>query len=204
MREVPSHHNYFDETYVKGWAETAVRKRPERRVFIDTIVRAARGMPKETLFVLDLGSGPGFLAEQLMDQCSISSYYLFDISPFMLELSRSRLSRFTGKTIFVEGDFKNKNWSWPIPRKLDLVASLQSVHELRHAERIPRLYAEVYRLLSHGGLFLVCDQVNAHRNERAHFMTVAEHVSTLEGVGFIDAREVLSKRDMSLIMGCKE
>ncbi len=181
----------------------ANRERPERKVFLDAFAREASQIPGKQLTVLDLGSGPGFLAEELLDQCSISKYYLFDISPFMHQLSRSRLKRFLEKTAFLEGDFKNENWSHALPRNLDLVVSLQAVHELRHARHIPRFYKQVYRLLASGGLFLVCDHVNSRRYGAAHFMTVAEHVSTLEAAGFTDAKEVLSKRDMSLIRGWK-
>lgn len=203
MMEVPSHHDYFDKAYVKEWAENAIKERPERRAFFDAFVREACGAQRQEISVLELGPGPGFLAEQLLDRCSISSYYLFDFSPFMFELSRSRLGRFEGKTVFLKGDFKKKNWPRPLPRNFDLVVSLQCVHELRHAERIPRLYAQIYRLLAPGGLFLMCDHVNARRNQRAHFMTVAEHLSALEGVGFTEVREVFQKVDMSLMRGCK-
>jgi len=203
MKDVPSHHDFFDQAYVKKWAERAVRERPERELFFDAFVREALKIPKKEISVLEFGSGPGFLAEQLLDRCAISKYHLFDISPFMHELSRGRLARFSEKTVFLEGDFKKEGWSRALPRNFDLVVSLQSVHELRHARHIPRLYGEVHRLLASGGLFLVCDHVHERRGGPAHFVTVAEHISTLEEAGFAEAGEVLTEVDMSLIRGWK-
>ena len=203
MKDVPSHHDFFDRAYVKRWAERAIRERPERWLFFDAFVREALKIPKKEISVLEFGSGPGFLAEQLLDHCAISKYCLFDISPFMRELSRGRLARFSEKTVFLKGDFRKEHWSRNLPRNFDLVVSLQSVHELRHARHIPRLYEEVYSLLVSGGLFLVCDHVNERRSGPAHFMSVAEHISTLEEAGFAEAAEVLSEVDMSLIRGWK-
>lgn len=203
MKDVPSHHDFFNQAYVKKWAERAVRERPERGFFFDAFVREALKIPKKEISVLELGSGPGFLAEQLLNRCAISKYYLFDISPFMHDLSRDRLARFSEKTVFYEGDFRKENWSRALPRNFDLAVSIQSVHELRHARHIPRLYGEVYNLLVLGGLFLVCDHVNERRSGPAHFMTVAEHISTLEEAGFTQVEEVLSEVDMGLIRGCK-
>ena len=204
MRDVPSHHDFFDRAYVKRWAERATRERPERGLFFDAFVREALKIPKKEISVFEFGSGPGFLAERLLDRCAISKYNLFDISPLMHELSRGRLARFSEKTVFLEGDFRKENWSRGLPRNFDLVVSLQSVHELRHARHIPRLYGEVYSVLAPGGLFLVCDHVNERRSGPAHFMTVAEHLSALEAVGFTEVREVLSEADMSLMRACRK
>ncbi len=203
MRDVPSHHDFFDQAYVKRWAERAIRERPERGLFFDAFVREALKISRKEISVFEFGSGPGFLAEQLLDHCAIAKYCLFDISPFMHELSRGCLARFSEKTVFVEGDFRKEGWSCGLPRNFDLVVSLQSAHELRHARHIPRLYGKVHRLLVSGGLFLVCDHVNERRGGPAHFMTVAEHLSTLKTVGFTEVSEILSEADMSLIRGKK-
>jgi predicted methyltransferase len=76
------------------------------------------------------------------------------------------------------------------------------VHELRHASRIPKLYAQLHSLLVAGGSLLICDHVNSpspsgHR--AAHFMAVAEHLSTFKEVGLINAREICPAADLSLM-----
>jgi len=73
----------------------------------------------------------------LLQNCQSACYTLIDFSPQMLELSRSRLARFKDRTVFIQLDFKKDDWTVAVPAGFDLVVSLQAVHELRHASRIP-------------------------------------------------------------------
>src|SRR6185436_19885994 len=116
-----------------------------------------------------------FFAEALLENCQIERYTLIDFSPQMLELSRKRLAKFKDRTVFIQSDFKKNDWTNAVPAGFDLVVSLQAVHELRHAIRIPKLYSQLHGLLAPGGSILIYDHVNsslpsAHR--AAHFMTV--------------------------------
>ena len=129
-------------------------------------------------------------------------YTLVDFSPHMLELSRERLAGFKDRTVFFQRDFKKKSWSAAIPADFDLIVSLQAVHELRHASRIPSLYAQLYNLLVPRGSLLVCDHVNSRLSSyyrAAHFMTVEEHLSTFKELGFVRAREICAAADLSLM-----
>jgi SAM-dependent methyltransferase len=202
LKEVPSDHDFFDPAYVKQWTDSIIRYRPERQHLFKVFAAEAARIKKAGLSVFELACGPGFLAEALLQNCRIGSYTLIDFSPQMLELSRSRLARFKGQTDFIELDFKKDDWTSALPVGFDLVVSLQAVHELRHASRIPKLYAQLYSLLAPGGRILICDHVNAslptgHR--AAHFMTVEEHLATFEKVGFIKAREICPAADLSLM-----
>ena len=58
------------------------------------------------LSVFELGCGPGFLAEALLENCDIARYTLVYFSPQMLDLSRQRLTKFKNKTVFVKRNFK--------------------------------------------------------------------------------------------------
>ncbi|MGH7782474.1 MAG: class I SAM-dependent methyltransferase [Candidatus Binatia bacterium] len=134
--------------------------------------------------------------------CQIARYTLVDFSPQMLELSRSRLAKFKDRTVFIQADFKKDDWTAAVPAGFDLIVSLQAVHELRHASRIPKLYAQLYSLLAPGGTILICDHVNSSSpsgHRAGHFMTVEEHLSTFKEVGFIKAREICPAADLSLM-----
>ena len=206
VKEVPSDHDFFDPRYVKKWTDSIVRYRPERQQLFKVFAAEAARIQKDRLSVLELGCGPGFLAEQLLQNCNISRYALVDFSPLMLELSRERLAGFKDRTVFFQRDFKRKNWTAAIPADFDLVVSLQAVHELRHASRIPGLYAQLYNLLVPGGSLLVCDHVNSRlpsHDRAAHFMTVEEHLSTFKELGFIEAREICAAADLSLMGAVK-
>ena len=202
LKEVPSDHDFFDPAYVKQWTDNIIRYRPERQQLFKVFAAEAARIKKAALSVFELGCGPGFLAEVLLQNCQIVHYTLIDFSPQMLELSRSRLARFKDRTVFFQLDFKKNNWTATVPADFDLVVSLQAVHELRHARRIPKLYAQLYSLLVPGGSLLICDHVNSslpYSHRAAHFMTVEEHLSTFKEVGFIQAREICPAADLSLM-----
>jgi SAM-dependent methyltransferase len=202
LKEVPSDHDFFDPAYVKQWTDSIIRFRPERQRLFKVFAAEAARITKAALSVLELGCGPGFLAEALLQNCRIARYTLVDFSPEMLELSRSRLARFKDRTVFFQLDFKRNNWTAALPADFDLVVSLQAVHELRHASRIPKLYAELYSLLVPGGSLLICDHVNSSSpsgHRAAHFMMVEEHLSAFQEVGFIKAREICPAADLSLM-----
>ena len=198
VKEVPSDHDFFDPDYVKHWSESISRYRPERNRLFEVFAAEAARIKKSALSVFELGCGPGFLAEALLKNCEIARYTLVDFSPQMLDLSRSRLTKFQDRTVFIRADFKKANWAAGIDAGFDLIVSLQAVHELRHASRIPNLYAQLHSLLVPGGTILICDHVNSgHR--AAHFMTVEEHLSTFKKAGFINAREICPASDLSLM-----
>ena len=202
VKEVPSDHDFFDPAYVKQWTDSIIRYRPEREQVFRAFAAEAARIEKPALSVFELGCGPGFLAEALLENCQIERYTLIDFSPQMLELSRNRLAKFKDKTVFIQRNFKEENWTDAVPAGFDLVVSLQAVHELRHASRIPKLYAQLYSLLVPGGTILICDHVNSSSpsgHRAAHFMTVEEHLSTFKEVGFIKAREICPAADLSLM-----
>lgn len=203
VHEVPSDHDFFDPLYVKRWIAAVARYRPERQQLFKAFAAEAAHINKETISVLELGCGPGFLAEVLLQNSNIARYALVDFSPYMLELSRQRLKAFEGRTILLQRDFKNKDWVAEIPAGFDLVVSLQAVHELRHASRIPRLYSQLHDLMVPRGTLLLCDHVNSRSpaggRHSAHFMTVEEHLSAFKNAGFVRPREICAAADLSLM-----
>ena len=207
VKEVPSDHDFFDPAYVKQWSDSIIRYRPEREQVFRAFAAEAARIEKPALSVFELGCGPGFLAEALLENCQIERYTLIDFSPQMLELSRNRLAKFKDKTVFIQRNFKEENWTDAAPAGFDLVVSLQAVHELRHKRHAPILHSQLYSLLVPGGTILICDHVNSSSpsgHRAAHFMTVEEHLSTFKEVGFIRAREIWPAADLSLMAAEKQ
>ena len=60
------------------------------------------------LKVLELGSGPGMLAEQILRRClSVRVYTLLDFSEPMLAVSREQLAEFAARLRLVRADFRD-------------------------------------------------------------------------------------------------
>jgi SAM-dependent methyltransferase len=194
MREFTGPHDYFNESYVRDWAGVANSRRPYRVEFFDAFAAEVATLTQPS--VLDLGSGPGFLAECILTRCAVASYHLFDFSPHMLDLSRARLVSFGELVCFYQGSFLDAGWWQSLAGPFDVVVSLQAVHEVRDAARIPQLYSELRLLLREGGTVLIADQVNSEEKMEEHFLTVGEHETALCKSGFEEFRRVHAAGDL--------
>jgi SAM-dependent methyltransferase len=184
--DVPSPIDFHDPAAARAWVERTERIRPHREVFFARIAAevAAMGGPVD---VVELGSGPGLLAEAVLTAATlVESYTAVDFSAAMLELSGERLEPWRGRVRFVQADLRDHSWTAGTGRA-DAVLSMQAVHELRHKRRAPQLYAQVRSLLHPGGVALLCDHVpglDPDDRRRALYMTPEEQRSALLGAGF--------------------
>ncbi|MBI3049913.1 MAG: EamA family transporter [Acidobacteria bacterium] len=192
-QDVPCTEDLQSAEGAKAWAETAEQRRPARARFRALIADRLAALPPGS-HVLELGSGPGLLAEHILGRCpQIGSYTLFDFSAPMLKMGRARVERFAAAR-FVLGDFRSPEWTRQVRGSYDAVVSMQAVHEVRHKRHVPRLYEQVRRLLAPGGLFLVCDRTPEDESPRstALFMTAQEQVESLQQAGFADVQLVMA------------
>jgi SAM-dependent methyltransferase len=75
----------------RQWAATAMAKRPWREEFFQCFVSQLRAMRLDRPAVLELASGPGFLAKRIIESVPGVQYTMLDFSPAMHELARERL-----------------------------------------------------------------------------------------------------------------
>jgi cyclopropane fatty-acyl-phospholipid synthase-like methyltransferase len=184
-QDVPYGNDWDSAIEAAAYGETADQARPGRSEIRDQIAaRVATLAPRAR--VLELGSGPGLLAQRVLQQCpNVETYTLMDFSEPMLALSRERLAAFPTAS-FVLASFKSENWTRRVEGGFDCVVSMQAVHELRHKRHAPRLYEEVYQVLAVPGHFLICDHTPLDDSPRsaALYMTEREQQEALTGAGF--------------------
>lgn len=200
--DLPYGEDFHDQAVAAQWAETAARRRPWRPMIFDHFATATLRSSVATPRVLELGSGPGVLAEHVLDRCpSVARYTLLDFSEAMLSLSRGRLKRHRARTEFVRADFKSESWPADAGGPFDFVFSMQAVHELRHKRHAPRLYAQARSLLAPAAELMVCDHLPDSAPTQQHrvlYMTVGEYLAVLANAGFRDAEVVWSGHEMAL------
>ena len=200
--DVPYGEDFHDPAVAAAWADGVMRKRPWRATIFDHFVAIVRAAPVAQARVLELGSGPGFLAEKLLAHCpTVVRYTLLDFSEAMLEQSRRRLHGYQDRTEFLRADFKSDTWPHLVGATVDFVVSLQAVHELRHKRHAARLYAQLAPLLGPGGEVLICDHLPAGAHTPRHrvlYMTTEEKLEVLTGAGLVDAKVIWSEHDMAL------
>jgi cyclopropane fatty-acyl-phospholipid synthase-like methyltransferase len=196
--DVPSPIDFSRTEEAEAWAETANRKRPWRKEFFAAIAEALRGLQRPSMAVLELGSGPGYLAEVVLRALPDARYTLLDSSPAMQSLARARVGSTAGAQ-FVTADFRTSGWADSLG-VFDAVVSVQAVHELRHKRHAVLLHQTVYRLLQPDGSYLVCDHVLGPdgMSNGELYMTISEQEDALEIAGFRDVSVLLEKAGLVL------
>jgi SAM-dependent methyltransferase len=180
----------------RPWAETALARRPVRPEFFDAF---AREIGCADARVLELGSGPGFLADHLLRLLPDLRYVALDFSPAMHQLAAERLGERALRVTFVERSFREPAWVDGLG-PFDVVVTHQAVHELRHKDYATTLHAQVRPLLAAGGRYLVCDHFlgEGGLSNAQLYMTVDEQRDALLRAGFANVEPVLVKGGLAL------
>jgi SAM-dependent methyltransferase len=199
IEEVPSPIDLRRMADAREWESTAMAKRPWRAEFFERFHSAIESFPIPVSRILELGSGPGFLAAHLLQRMPLVAYDALDFSPAMHQLAAERLAGHASRVQFIERNFKEPEWTRGIGR-YDCVVTNQAVHELRHKSYAPALHAQVREVLSPGGAYLVCDHFSGEggmKNDQL-FMSVEEQCAALLAAGFSKVEKLMLKGSLVL------
>lgn len=197
--DVPSPIDFQDPAQARAWEIETIRKRPDRPRFIAAMAAALSARCAPGCAVLELGSGPGHLAEQIVATCAVGRYVALDFSAAMYDLVRTRLPAAADKAEFVTRDFRLPGWGEGLGT-FDAIGTMQAAHEVRHVRRIGDLLARGRALLRTGGLFLYCDhyaEAGDGKNPALH-LARAEQPGVLLAAGFSDVQPLLDAGGMAL------
>lgn len=197
--DVPVTLDFRRPDLAREWAESAMSVRPWRAEFFSAFAAVIAGArPSRPCRVLELGSGPGFLAEQLLKAADLA-YVAVDFSAAMHEMARQRLGGLASRVRFVERSLRDGNWGEGLGQ-FSFAVTHQAIHELRHKRHAPPLHAQVRELLLPGGSYLVCDHFYGEggmSNDRL-YMSVDEQRDALLAAGFTHIEQVLLKGGLVL------
>lgn len=195
--DVPAPIDFRVPERAREWAGSAMARRPYRLAFFRAI--ADELVPGGQ--ILELGSGPAFLAEHLLRHCRIGRYVALDFSDAMHVLAKERLGALPAGIEFIVRDFRQPGWNHGL-RDFDAIVSMQAVHEVRHKRHTGPLYAAVCEMLRSGGSFLVCDLfAGEEMTDTELFMTPAEHEQALRDAGFAAVRLLRQEGALVLFRG---
>ena len=199
LADVPSPIDLRNPTDAEQWAATAMSKRPWRKDFFRAFVVELGDLRPASGAILELGSGPAFLARRIFESLPQVDYTALDFSSAMHALAQQHLGPFATRARFVVADFRSSGWTSGLS-KYQAVVTLQAVHELRHKRHAGGLYRVVRRLLLPGGVFLVCDHVcgEGGMTDASLYMSTHEHQEALRDAEFASVHEV--HREGSLVM----
>lgn len=196
--DVPSPVDFASPGDAAEWEATAMQKRPWRTEFFDRYAEEIAKVPGPVT-ILELGSGPGFLAEHLLSRRPDATMHLLDNSNAMHALARDRLGALAPRATFLPASFKEPDW----PDRLgpyDVVVTHQAVHELRHKRHALALHRQVRSVLRPGGAYLMGDHYcgpGGMANDSL-YMSIEEMRAALREAGFAHVAELLRKGGLVL------
>ena len=186
---VGAEHQFHDNQFALEWANRFVPT-PERLQLFDTIIQQISETPLPASHVVELGIGPGYLAERLLKKISNVTYEGFDFSLPMLELALSRLAAHLSRIKFTQADLINEDWGAKVSQPVGAIVSTWALHDLGSEENTLKVYHACRRLLANGGMLLNGDFVKPegaqHDYEAGRFL-VSRHLELLRDVGFRSA-----------------
>src|SRR5512142_1134334 len=131
--DVPIRVDFRDAATARTWIEDTRIKRPYRPRFFAAFCEALA--PRTGLRILELGSGPGQLAREILSHCDVATYVALDFSPAMHAIAAEHLGELAARVSFVVRDFREPDWAAELGA-FDAVVTLQAAHETRHKRHL--------------------------------------------------------------------
>jgi cyclopropane fatty-acyl-phospholipid synthase-like methyltransferase len=195
--DVPSPIDFHDLAQARSWEAETTRNRPYRPQFFAAFAEILNAHFERPLTLLELGSGPGHLAEHLLSHCGIGRYVALDFSLAMHQIAEKRLSSFSNKPQFMLRDFRTADWGEGLGL-FDAVVTLQAAHETRHKRHLPLLLARARQCIAPQGLLLYCDHYAGEGKHPDLFLAAEEQPRALQEEGFIQIHKQLDIAGMAL------
>ena len=171
-------------------------------------------LPARPKRILDLGSGGGRLLALVKAARPSGQYVALDFSPTMLDTLRKLFAREKDVSII------EHNLDQPLPAlgKFDAVVSSFAIHHLEHARK-RSLYAEIFAMLSPGGIFCNLEHVSsptvklhedflaaisisvAEEDPSNKLLDVETQLGWLREIGFTDVDCHWKWRELALLAG---
>jgi SAM-dependent methyltransferase len=196
-QDVPSPIDFHDPAQSRAWVENTVSARPWRPRFFDAFVSALNDRFQTPCSILELGSGPGHLAEQILGRCIVAKYGALDFSAAMHHIARERLSAFLERVHFIQRDFRSPDWTENLGI-FDAVVTMQAVHEVRHTRHVVPLLTQARKLIAPGGMLLYCDHYAESGKKPAFFLERQKQPTALLDAGFSRVQMLLDAGGMAL------
>jgi ubiquinone/menaquinone biosynthesis C-methylase UbiE len=127
---------------------------------IEVMLRLVAARDEPVRGFLDLGCGDGILAAAILAQYPTARGVLLDFSRPMLEIAQEKLGSVAQNLQFVMADFSESDWLATVVDRapFEVIVSGYAIHH-QPDERKQSLYAEIYELLTPGGLFVNIEHV---------------------------------------------
>lgn len=156
-RRFISEHDWHSRQYVDEWIKRFAIEDEERRGLLREALSSAPFSTDSELRVLDVGSGYGLFAEEVLKRFPRARVTLLDYSVPMFEQVRRRLAAYRERLDERVGDLSDSAWAQPLGRNFDLAVSALVIHNLRKESLMANAYRAIRSVLRPGGAFVDYD-----------------------------------------------
>lgn len=197
--DVPIRVDFRDEATARAWIEDTRARRPYRPRFFAAFCEALKST--QPLRILELGSGPGHLARELLVHCNIREYVALDFSAAMHSIAAEYLGELASRVTYETRDFREPTWPDGLGR-FDAVVTLQAAHEARHKRHLVPLLERARAVIVRGGMLLYADHyLTPDTKIPALAPTREEQRDALARAGFSDVQVRYEEGNMALWCG---
>jgi SAM-dependent methyltransferase len=179
-------HAFHDAEFVQGWSDRFVPTEPRLRLF-DMILEQVENLGRPEARVLELGTGPGYMARHILQRNSAIRYEALDFSDAFLEVARKTLGELASRVVFTNADLTDQHWPEQLASKPDAIISTWALHDLGGQEPVRNVYARCFELLAEGGVLVNGDFIKPDGTswdyEPGRFET-GRHLDLLREAGF--------------------
>ena len=186
---IGAQHEFHDKDFVTAWAERFVPT-PERLKLFNVILSELNSHISPDGCVVELGIGPGYLAQHILRAMPALQYYGVDFSAPMLDIARRRLSAHADRITYIQADLVKDDWWTEIPKPVNAIVSTWALHDLGSQQNVEKVYDGCLRTLEKSGVLLNGDFIKPdkalHEFEPGRF-EIANHIEMLQRVGFNNA-----------------
>lgn len=197
--DLPIRVDFRDPATARTWIEETRIKRPYRPRFFAAFCAAVASRSK--LRILELGSGPGQLARELLVHCDVHTYVALDFSTAMHAIAAEHLGELASRVAFVTRDFREPTWPHDLGT-FDAIVTLQAAHETRHKRHLVPLLERARTLLTPGGMLLYADHYLTPETKLPALAPArADQPLALGRAGYVDVQLHYEEGNMALWSG---
>ncbi len=183
---IGAQHKFHDEEFVVGWAERFTPT-PERLELFNVMLSELKLHIPPNGCVVELGIGPGYLADYLLSAMPEIQYYGVDFSRPMLDIAQQRLKLHSDRAAYLQADLVKDNWWTGIPASVNAIVSTWALHDLGSQQKVELVYKSCAQVLQDRGMLLNGDFIKPdkaiYEYEPGRF-EIAKHIEILRRVGF--------------------
>ena len=189
---VGARHEFHDAEYTREWAGRFAPTEPRLQLF-DMILAQVESLTKSDAHVVELGTGPGYMARHILERNDSISYEALDFSEAFLDIARQTLGELASRVVFTKADLMDQSWPSRLSTSPDAIVSTWALHDLGGQQAVADVYSRCFETLSEGGVLVNGDFIKPDGTmweyEAGRF-EISRHLELLQAAGFKDPKSI--------------